>query len=341
MPDATLYAYHAASAAIAEAAVGRELLAHPRTGLIVGSGVSSSFEIAEAVALARKNGARKVLPYSVPRMMGNTTSANLATAFGVQGISYSIVSACATSLHCIGHAAELIQMGKLDRAIAGGAEEVRWTAALMFDAMGALSTKFNDRPQAASRPYDARRDGFVLSGGAGIVVMEELEAALARHARPLAEVTGYGASSDGTSMVVPSADGIARAMHAALDEAGIRSVDYVNTHATSTPIGDVAELQALRRVFGDALPPFSSTKGLTGHAIGASGAQETIYCTLMMDHGFVAGCANLDEPDAALGNAPVARASRQSVLDTVMTNSLGFGGTNASLILRKWHDERG
>ena len=335
MPDAALYAYHAACTAIAEAGLSGELLADPRTGLIVGSGASPSLEMADTVALARSQGARKVLPYAVPRLMGNTTSANLATAFGIQGASYSIVSACATSTHCIGHGAELIQLGKLDRVIAGGADEVRWTTALMFDAMRALSTHFNERPHAASRPYDAQRDGFVLAGGAGILVLEELSSALARGARPLAELLGYGASSDGADMVVPSPGGIARAMRAALAEAGVASVDYVNTHATSTQAGDIAEVDAMREVFAS-VPPFSSTKGMTGHAVAASGAQEAIYCGLMMERGFIAGCANLDDPDPALRGLPVVRESREARLGTVMTNSVGFGGTNASLVLRQW-----
>jgi len=335
MPDAALYAYHAARSAIGEAGLSPAELANPRTGLIVGSGASPSLEMADTVALAREHGARKVPPYAVPRLMGNTTSANLATAFGIQGASYSIVSACSTSAHCIGHAAELIQLGKLERVIAGGADEVRWTTALMFDAMRALSSHFNERPHAASRPYDARRDGFVIAGGAGIVVLEELQSALARGARPLAELVGYGASSDGADMVVPSSAGIARAMRAALAEAGVATVDYVNTHATSTPAGDIAEVDAMRDVFGS-VPPFSSTKGVTGHAVAASGTQEAIYCLLMMQHGFIAGCANLEEPDPAVRGLPIVRATREARLGTVMSNSVGFGGTNASLVLRQW-----
>ena len=335
MPDAALYAYHAARSAIGEAGLSSAELANPRTGLIVGSGASPSLEMADTVALAREHGARKVPPYAVPRLMGNTTSANLATAFGIQGASYSIVSACSTSAHCIGHAAELIQLGKLERVIAGGADEVRWTTALMFDAMRALSSHFNERPHAASRPYDARRDGFVIAGGAGIVVLEELQSALARGARPLAELVGYGASSDGADMVVPSSAGIARAMRAALAEAGVATVDYVNTHATSTPAGDIAEVDAMRDVFGS-VPAFSSTKGVTGHAVAASGTQEAIYCLLMMQHGFIAGCANLEEPDPAVRGLPIVRATREARLGMVMSNSVGFGGTNASLVLRQW-----
>lgn len=340
MPDAALYAYYAARAAIAEAGLNSELLANPRTGLIVGSGSSPSLEMADTVALAREHGARKVLPYAVPRLMGNSVSANLATAFGIRGASYSIASACSTSAHCIGHGAELIQLGKLERVIAGGADEVRWTTALMFDAMRALSSHFNDRPQAASRPYDALRDGFVLAGGAGVLVLEEMQSALSRGARPIAELAGYGASSDGADMVVPSPGGIERAMRAALAEAGAATVDYVNTHATSTPAGDIAEVQAMRDVFAT-VPPFSSTKGVTGHAVAAAGAQEAIYCLLMMQHRYIAGCANLEDPDRALRGLPVVRATTEASLGTVMTNSVGFGGTNASLILRQWRGAPG
>lgn len=335
MSDPALYAYHAVSGALADAKMPAELLGSPRTGLIVGSGASSGIELVEAVAVAREHGAHNVAPYAVARVMGNTTSANLAIAFGIRGTSYSIVSACATSAHCIGHGAELIQLGKLDRVIVGGAEEVRWTTALVFDAMGALSRGFNDSPQWASRPYDKRRDGFVLAGGAGVLVLEEMESALARGARVRAELTGYGTSSDGSSMVTPRAEGIAGAMNMALAEAG-SGVDYINTHATSTPVGDSTELEAIREVFGQKPPLISSTKGLTGHAIGASGAHEAIYCLLMMERGFVAACANLFEPDAATHGLPLVTAAREATLDNVMTNSLGFGGTNASLVFRRW-----
>jgi 3-oxoacyl-[acyl-carrier-protein] synthase-1 len=340
MPDAALYAYHAAAAALQDAGLPADLLAAPRTGLVVGSGVSSTREIADAVAQAREQGPLKVPPYVVPRVMGNTVSANLATAFGIRGASYSIVSACATSAHCIGHGAELIQLGKLDRVIVGGAEEASWTSALMFDAMGALSTGFNDRPAQASRPYDARRDGFVLAGGAGILVLEELEGALARGARVRAELAGYGSTSDGADMVTPLADGIARAMRLACDEAGTVP-DYVNTHATSTVAGDLVELEALRQAFGAQLPLISSTKGLTGHAIGAAGAHEAIFSLLMMERGFAAGCANLEQRDAATAAYPLVVESRAARLRSVMSNSLGFGGTNASLLFRGWPQEPG
>jgi len=339
MSDPSLYAYHAAGAALADAGLSEAEITSERTALVVGSGVSSTLETGEAIALAKAQGARKVPPYVVPRVMGSTTSANLATAFRIQGASYSIVSACATSAHCIGHGAELIQMGKADRVIVGGAEEVRWTSAVLFDAMGALSTGFNDRPTKAARPYDKRRDGFVLAGGAGILVLEAAETAQARGARVRAELAGYGASSDGSDMVTPKAEGIARAMRAALREARVSEtarIDYINTHGTSTVAGDLMELDAIREVFGDTLPSISSTKGLTGHAIGASGAHEAIYCLLMMEHGFIAACSNLDEPDPAIRGLPIIDKTRAASLDAVMSNSLGFGGTNASLIFRRW-----
>jgi 3-oxoacyl-[acyl-carrier-protein] synthase I len=323
------------SAALADAGLKEADIAGERTALVVGSGVSSTYEIAEAIALAKAQGPRKVPPYVVPRIMGSTTSANLATAFHLRGPSYSIVSACSTSAHCIGHGAELIQMGKVDRVIAGGAEEVRWTMAALFDAMGALSTGYNDRPEKAARPYDRKRDGFVVSGGAGILVLEAEETAKVRSARVRAELAGYGASSDGADMVAPKTDGIARAMRTALREAGT-AIDYINTHGTSTVAGDLMELDAIREVFGDTLPAISSTKGLTGHAIGAAAAHEAIYCLLMMERGFIAGCANLEEPDPAIRGLPIVDKSRKATLGAVMSNSLGFGGTNASLVFRRW-----
>jgi 3-oxoacyl-[acyl-carrier-protein] synthase-1 len=339
MSDPALYAYHAMSAALADAGLKDADITGERTALVVGSGVSSTYEIAETIALAKSHGPRKVPPYIVPRIMGSTVSANLATAFHIRGASYSIVSACSTSAHCIGHGAELIQMGKADRVIAGGAEEVRWTMAALFDAMGALSTGYNDRPAKAARPYDRKRDGFVVSGGAGIVVLEAEETAKARNARVRAELAGYGATSDGADMVAPKADGIARAMRTAMREAeasGKGTIDYINTHGTSTVAGDLMELDAIREVFGAALPAISSTKGLTGHAIGAAGVHEAIYCLLMMERDFIAGCANLEEPDPAIRGLPIVDKTRQATLGAVMSNSLGFGGTNASLVFRRW-----
>ena len=339
MSEPALYAYHAMSAALADAGLKEADVASERTALVVGSGVSSTYEVAEAVALAKTQGARKVPPYVVPRIMGNTTSANLATAFHMRGPSYSIVSACSTSAHCIGHGAELIQLGKADRVIAGGAEEVAWTMAAFFDAMGALSTAYNDRPAKAARPYDLKRDGFVVAGGAGILVLEAEDAARERNARVRAELAGYGASSDGADMVAPHADGIARAMRTALREAdasGKSTIDYINTHGTSTLAGDLVELDAIREVFGEKLPFISSTKGLTGHAIGAAAAHEAIYCLLMMERGFIAACANLEEPDPATRGLPIVDKARKATLGAVMSNSLGFGGTNASLVFRRW-----
>lgn len=335
MGDAALYAHIAAQSAIADAGLSTEDLASPRTGLVVGSGVGSPFEHVEAVEIARSRGVAKVPPYIVPRVMGSTTSANLVTAFGIRGTSYSLTSACATSAHAIGHGAELIQLGKQDRVIVGGAEEIRWTSTLLFDAMGALSTGFNDRPQSASRPYDRQRDGFVIAGGAGILVLEALDHALARGARIHGELVGYGATSDGGDMVTPDANGAVRAMQMALDQAG-DEVDYLNTHATSTRIGDVVELDAVRRLFGNRAPLLSSTKGLTGHPIAAAGAHEAIYSLLMLSHGFVAGCANLESPDEAIDGLPLVRVSRSAKLHNVMSNSFGFGGTNACLIFRRW-----
>lgn len=344
MSEPSLYAYHAMTAALADAGLKETDITDERTALVVGSGVTSTYEIAETIALARAQGARKVPPYVVPRIMSSTTSGNLATAFRMRGVSYSITSACSTSAHCIGHGAELIQMGKADRVITGGADEVRWTMAALFDAMGALSTAYNDRPTKAARPYDRKRDGFVLAGGAGILVLEAEETARERKARVRAELAGYGASSDGVDMVAPRTDGIARAMRTALREAegsGKGTIDYINTHGTSTVAGDLTELDAIRDVFGANLPFISSTKGLTGHAIGAAAAHEAIYCLLMMEHGFIAPCANLEEPDPATRGLPIVDTMRKATLGAVMSNSLGFGGTNASLVFRRWQAQPG
>jgi len=335
MSDPALYAYHAMNAALGDARLEEADITGERTALVVGSGVGSTYEIAEAVGLAKARGVRKVPPYVVPRIMTNTAAANLATAFHMCGTTYAIVSACSTSAHCIGHGAELIQMGKADRVIAGGAEEVRWTSAALFDAMGALSTAYNDRPTKAARPYDRKRDGFVVAGGAGILVLEAEDTARQRDARVRAELAGYGSSSDGADMVAPRADGIARAMRTALREAETK-IDYINTHGTSTVAGDLVELDAIREVFGENLPFISSTKGLSGHAIGAAAVHEAIYCLLMMERGFIAGCANLEEPDPAIRGLPIVDKTRKATLGAVMSNSLGFGGTNASLVFRRW-----
>jgi 3-oxoacyl-[acyl-carrier-protein] synthase-1 len=332
MGDAALYAYHAMRRAVADAKLGNESFGSPRTGLVVGSGAGSPYEHTAAIDILREKGLARVPPYVVPRVMASTTSACLSTAFGIQGASYSISSACATSAHCIGHGAELIRFGKQDVVIAGGAEEVRWTSTLMYDAMGALSSAYNDT--TASRPYDAGRDGFVIAGGAGILILEELEHARRRGARIYAEVAGYGASSDGLDMVTPAADGVARGMRLALAEAG-GTVDYINAHATSTRLGDLNELVAIRDVFGNAVPLISSTKGMTGHPISAAGAHEAIYSLLMLERGFVAGCTNLCDPDPETAGMPILARSIDRRIDTVMSNSFGFGGTNASLVFRR------
>lgn len=335
MPDAAMYAYGATRAAIDDASLPAATLNSTRTGLVVGSGVGSTQELADALAVYERRGASSVSPYTVPRIMGSTTSANLATILGVRGTSYSLSSACATSAHAIGHGAELIQWGKQDCVIVGGAEEVSWSTSLTFDSMGALCTRFNDRPQHASRPYDVDRDGFVMAGGSGILVLEALDHAQQRGARIHAELVGYGATSDGSDMVSPAVDGAVRAMRAAL--AGVETpVDYINTHATSTRIGDLVELDAIRQVFGGRVPRISSTKGISGHSIAAAGVHEAIYTLLMLTRGFVAACGNLERTDPAAADVPLVRISAAAELDCVLSNSFGFGGTNASLVFRRW-----
>jgi len=335
MADAAIYAHHAMRKAIDDARLTAAEIAHPRTGLIAGSGLGSPAMHFQAVDIFRQRGLAKVLPYYVPQIMGSTVSACLATAFGLQGPSYGITSACATSAHCIGNATDQIRHGILDRAFVGGAEEVTWITTMIFDAMGALSTLHNDTPQHASRPFDRDRDGFVIAGGAGILVLEAEETARARGAHIYAEVVGFGASSDGKDMVQPDPNGIVRAMQAALDDAGQPKIDYINAHATSTPLGDTAELAAIQQVFGSTAPPISSTKGLTGHAIAAAGVHEAIYSLLMMEGGFVAANANLENPDACCECLPIIRSLRNEAVDCVLSNSLGFGGTNVSLVFRR------
>lgn len=332
MGDASMYAYHAMRRAIEDGGLTHDLLSSPRTGLIVGSGVGSPFEHVTSIDVLRESGLSKVLPYAVPRVMGSTTSACLSTAFGMHGTSCSMTSACATSAHCIGYGTELIQFGKQDVVIVGGAEEVRWTSTALFDAMGALSTEKND--STASRPFDANRDGFVIAGGAGILILEELEHALQRGAYIYAEVAGYGTCSDGLDMVTPSSSGSARAMQLALGEAG-GHIDYINAHATSTKLGDICELDAIQQVFGNDIPLISSTKGMTGHPIAASAAHEAIYTMLMIDRGFIAGCTNIDIIDSATADFPILTKSINQQINTAMSNSFGFGGTNASLIFRR------
>jgi 3-oxoacyl-(acyl-carrier-protein) synthase len=336
MGDAAAYAYVAMDQAIKDAGLTPQQVSNPRTGLIAGSGGGSTSSLVDAADTLRERGVRKIGAFGVPKTMSSTVSACLATPFEIKGVNYSITSACATSAHCIGNAMELIQLGKQDIVFAGGGEEEHWTMTMMFDAMGALSTAYNDDPARASRPYDANRDGFVIAGGAGMLVLESLDHALARGAHIYAEVVGYGATSDGYDMVAPSGEGAVRCMRMAL--AGVEGpIDYVNTHGTSTPVGDIAELQALREVFGDKVPPISSTKSLTGHSLGATGAQEAIYCLLMMENNFIAASANVEQLDPAAADMPIVVQRRDNVkLDTVLSNSFGFGGTNASLVLKRY-----
>ena len=335
MGNAAAYAYIAMAEAIEDAGLTEEQYSDPRVGIIAGCGGASSANQVRAADILREKGVKRVGPYIVPRIMSSTASACLATPFKIKGMNYSISSACATSAHCIGHAVELIQMGKQDMVFAGGSEEVDWTLTMGFDAMGALSTKYNDTPEKASRTYDADRDGFVISGGGGMVVVEELEHALARGAKIYAEVVGYGASSDGYDMVAPSGEGAVRCMQMAL--ADVKTpVDYINTHGTSTPVGDTRELEALRETFGDNLPAIASTKSLTGHALGAAGAHEAIYSIIMMENSFIAPSINIDNLDEKAVGMPVVTEYREVELNTVMSNSFGFGGTNATLVMTKY-----
>jgi 3-oxoacyl-[acyl-carrier-protein] synthase-1 len=332
MGDASAYSYLSMQEAIEDAQLNEEHVSNLRTGLVAGSGGNSPKDQLESTDVFREKGLRRVGPYRVPRTMSSSVSACLATSFKIRGVNYSISSACATSAHCIGHAAELIQMGKQDIVFAGGGESEHWTMSHMFDAMGALSTKYNDSPEKASRAFDTNRDGFVISGGAGMLVVEELEHALKRQAKIYAEITGYGATSDGNDMVAPSGEGGARAMQMAIESVS-GSVDYINTHGTSTPMGDVSELKAIRTVFGDSIPVINSTKSLSGHSLGAAGAQEAIYSLLMMENNFIAASANIENLDDEAIGLPIALECQNNVqLNRVMSNSFGFGGTNASLV---------
>lgn len=341
MGPGAAYAHIAMSQAIADAGLGDTDIVNPRTGLVAGSGGPSTSAMLTAHQTVLKTGATKRIgPFAVPKCMSSTISANLATAFKIKGINYSITSACSTSLHCIGNASEQIMLGKQDVMFAGGGEELDWTLSCLFDAMGAMSSKYNDAPATASRAFDADRDGFVISGGGGIVVLEELEHAKARGAKIYAEVTGYAATSDGHDMVAPSGEGGERAMRLALQTLPEgRSVDYINAHGTSTPVGDVGEIEAVRRVFGDgSTPPVSSTKSMTGHAQGAAGALEAIFSLLMLDNDFITPSINVQTLDPALKPEEIATELRTSAgLDSVMTNSFGFGGTNGSMILSRFN----
>jgi 3-oxoacyl-[acyl-carrier-protein] synthase-1 len=342
MGDGAAYAYLAMKEAIADAGLGVAEISNDRTGVVAGSGGPTTGAIVQAALITKDKGPKKVGPFMVPKAMSSTVSANLATAYKIKGPSYSISSACSTSAHCIGNAVENIQLGKADRMFAGGGEELDWTLSVLFDAMGAMSSKFNDAPERASRAYDKDRDGFVISGGGGIVVLEDLEVAKARGAKIYAEVIGYGATSDGADMVAPSGEGALRCMKLAtggFPGAARRNtpVDYINTHGTSTPVGDVTELDAIRIAFGDKLPTVSSTKSLTGHSQGATGAHEAIYSLLMMKDDFVAASANIENLDPGAEGYPIARQRIDKAgLHTVMSNSFGFGGTNACLLFSRY-----
>ena len=340
MGPGAAYAHIAMQQAIADAGLTEDDVVNIRTGLIAGSGGPSTSAMLAAHQTVLKTGATKRIgPFAVPKCMSSTISANLATAFQIKGINYSITSACSTSLHCIGNAAEQIMMGKQDVMFAGGGEELDWTLSCLFDAMGAMSSKYNDTPEKASRAFDADRDGFVIGGGGGIIVLESLEHAQARGAKIYAEVTGFGATSDGHDMVAPSGEGGERAMRIALDTLPEgRKVGYINAHGTSTPVGDVGEVEAVRRVFGEgSTPPISSTKSMTGHSQGATGAQEAIYCLLMLDNDFIAPSINVETLDPAINAGEIATELVENAgLDSVMTNSFGFGGTNGSMILSKF-----
>lgn len=337
MGDAAAYAYLAMQQAVADSGLSEDQVSNPRTGLIAGSGGASSANQVEAADILRDKGLRRVGPYRVTRTMGSTVSACLATPFKIKGVNYSISSACATSAHCIGNAMEMIQLGKQDVVFAGGGEEEHWSLSCLFDAMGALSTNFNSTPDKASRAYDSARDGFVIAGGGGMLVLEELEHAKARGAKIYAELVGYGATSDGYDMVAPSGEGAIRCMQQAMQGLDGK-IDYINTHGTSTPVGDVAELKAIREIFGAQSPALSSTKSLTGHSLGATGVQEAIYSLLMLEHNFIAASANVEQLDeAAAGLDLVTGTARTNVtLNRVLSNSFGFGGTNACLVFQRY-----
>ncbi|BBL73295.1 beta-ketoacyl-ACP synthase I [Methylomagnum ishizawai] len=336
MGDGAAYNYLAMQEAIGDAGLEESEVSNPRTGLVMGSGGPSTSNLLLAWDSYREKGIKKVGPYMVPRTMSNTNSACLATPFKIKGVNYSISSACATSAHCVGNAAELIQLGKQDVVFAGGGEEVHWTMTVLFDAMNALSSKYNDTPEVASRAYDADRDGFVISGGAGVLVLEELEHAKARGAKIYGELIGYGATSDGYDMVQPSGEGAVRCMRQAMEQVA-GPIDYINAHGTSTPIGDIRELQAVKEVFGAEIPPISSTKSLSGHALGAAGVHEAIYSLLMMEGRFICASANIDNLDPGADGVPIVRQRIDNArIDIAMSNSFGFGGTNASLVFQRY-----
>ena len=337
MGDGAAFNYLAMQEAIEDAGLSENEVSDERTGIIMGSGGTSTKDMCLAYSTCLEKGPKRVGPFMVPCIMSNTNSATLAVPFKIRGVNYSITSACATSAHCIGNGMELIQLGKQDIVFAGGGEEVYWTASLLFDAMPALSSKYNDQPEKASRAFDVNRDGFVISGGGGVLVLEEMEHALARGAHIYAEIVGYGATSDGHDMVQPSGDGASRCMRMAIQNLGNMPVNYINTHGTSTPIGDVVELRAIKEVFGADLPKINSTKSLTGHALGAAGVNEAIYSILMMDKNFIAASANIEELDPAADGMPVVREREDNAeINCLISNSFGFGGTNASLAFTRF-----
>jgi len=335
LAQGTALGHIAMEQAIADSGLEDSEVSHERTGLVVGSGGASTRSIIDAAETARTRGPKRVGPFAVPKAMSSGPSATLATWFKIRGLNFSISSACATSAHCIGVGYEQILMGKQDVVFAGGVEELDWTLSVLFDAMGAMSSNFNDRPQAASRAYDKDRDGFVIAGGAGVVVLEELERARARGAKIYGEIVGYAANSDGFDMVAPSGEGAVRCMRMALEQAGGRKVDYLNPHGTSTPVGDLKEMEGVREVFGSAAPLISSTKSLTGHSLGAAGAQEAIYSLLMLNNGFACESANIETLDPAFEGLPILRERRDVQLETAMSNSFGFGGTNGCLVMTR------
>lgn len=337
MGDGAAYGYVAMQEAITDSGLSDADITHERTGLVMGSGGPSTSAQVQAADIAREKGPKRIGPYAVPKAMCSTVSANLSTAYHMRGLSYSISSACSTSAHCIGNGAELIQFGKQDVVFAGGAEELHWTLTVLFDAMGALSSRYNDTPERASRPFDVDRDGFVIAGGAGVVVLEELEHAKARGAKIYGEIVGYGATSDGVDMVAPSGEGARRCMQLATQGLGNVKVDYINAHGTSTPAGDMTEVRAIQEVFGAHKPKISSTKSLTGHSQGATGAHEAIYSLIMLDNDFVAASANVDNLDPESGEADIVRERIDNAnLNCVMSNSFGFGGTNATLAFKRY-----
>lgn len=335
MGEGAAWNYVAMEQAIADAGLEENDIINPMTGLIMGSGGPSTRTLIEAAETTRESGPKRIGPFAVPKCMSSTNSATLATPFGIKGVNYSISSACATSTHCIGNAAEMIQWGKQDVVFAGGGEALEWSLSSLFDAMGAMSSKYNDTPASASRAYDKNRDGFVIAGGAGVLVLEEMERAQKRGAKIYAEIAGYGATSDGHDMVQPSGEGAIRCMEMAMKDLDV-PVDYINPHATSTPVGDIKEIEALHEVFGADCPPISATKSLTGHSLGAAGVQEAIYSLLMMQDDFIAASAHIEELDPDFADMPIVQETRENAgLNCILSNSFGFGGTNGSLVIKR------